>query len=131
MESKENVVKGEDVAVGETRDGAVKNNCDNEKCDNELNNNKSKNLNETVVEESNEGKMDTEKDFPKENSTDPPKAETKEVDGKPIEGSDRNGIIVVQKPKRTKSRRSLNKMPTMNNINVDVNGNATLYRSDR
>lgn len=40
-------------------------------------------------------------------------------------------IIIVQKPKRTKSRKSLNKMPSINGIDVDINGNTSLQRTDR
>lgn len=42
---------------------------------------------------------------------------------------DKNDIIVIQRPKRTKSRKSLRKMPSINNIDYDVNTN--IYRTDR
>lgn len=130
MESKKTVERCEDVAAGGTSDGAVKN-CDIEKSENGLNNNE-------VVDKINEEKMEIEKNVPKENvASETPSKEVENTE-KEVKSNDenltsptKNGVVVIQKPKRTKSRRSLNKIPTMNNINFDVNGNATIYRTDR
>lgn len=58
--------------------------------------------------------------------------DTKSSDRKSNETSaDKSNVVVIQKPKRTKSRKSLNRMYSVNNIDVDINGNATIQRTDR
>lgn len=62
-------------------------------------------------------------------------AKTQFGNGKSIEvnenSNDMKEIVFIQKPKRTKSRKSLKKMPSINNIDVDVNGNRSIHRTDR
>lgn len=56
--------------------------------------------------------------------------ETKVVN-KETKSFDQSNAVVIQKPKRTKSRKSLNRMYSINNIDLDINGNATIQRTDR
>lgn len=45
--------------------------------------------------------------------------------------ADKRNVVVIQKPKRTKSRKSLNRMYSVNNVDLDIKGNATIQRTDR
>lgn len=52
-------------------------------------------------------------------------------DLKSNEVKEKNEVVVIQRPKRTKSRKSLKKMPSINSIDIDINGNPGIYRTDR
>lgn len=40
-------------------------------------------------------------------------------------------IVIIQKPKRSKSRRSLKKLPSINSVDLDINGHPAMSRTDR
>lgn len=145
MESKDNNNRSEDASkgIGETGDSAVKNECcDKKKADDS----------EHVVEK--EKNDEKKKEEPVKNGNVPVDAgnavekDNKNVDivtcdkkknaannspnnEKQEKIVDKSVEVIVQKPKRTKSRRSLNKMYSTNNIDVAINDNASIQRTDR
>lgn len=155
MESKDNNNRSEDASkgVGETSDSAVKNECcDKQKADDAKNGvNKEKNVDKDKVETVKNGKIpvnersavqvdkgnveskicDEKKDITN-SLTEERKGESKHGNDKGKEQHEKNvdkNEVAIQKPKRTKSRKSLNKTYSINNI--DVNGNASIQRTDR
>lgn len=159
MESKDNNNRSEDASggVGETSGSAVKNECcDKQKADESENVvNKGKNDEKQKEEpikngnipcdagntlrrdnENVENKAYDEKKIATVSSQnterkDEAKNENVNKNEKPEKKLEKNEEVNVQKPKRTKSRRSLNKINSVNNIDVSVNGNASIQRTDR
>lgn len=140
MASQEIAVKGEDVGVDTGESVVIDRNCDKEKCDVDKSGEDNNNGRNEDAKKDNE--EETKKAVTTENVNNKTQNIDKSIENKgncendrPNDGKEltpeKNGVVAVQKPKRTKSRKSLNKIPTTNNINVDMNGNATIVRSDR
>lgn len=154
MESKDNNNRSEDASkgVGEIGDSAVQKESDKQKADNNENvekkgENDEKNKEKPIkngnipvdagnaVRKDNENvdivTCDEKKTGPNTETKDKSKNDNFKKNEKQEKKNDNSEEVIVQKPKRTKSRRSLNKMYSVNNIDVAFNDNASMQRSDR
>lgn len=51
--------------------------------------------------------------------------------GEDVNCLDKTEIVIIQRPRRTKSRKSLKKMPSINSVDIDINDGRGIYRTDR